>query len=70
MPTALIYAMQVLQILPSLISTGRSVLSLVEQTNSALDKMQSEKRDPTPAEWEALNATIAALRSELHAPGT
>jgi hypothetical protein len=28
--------------------------------------MQDEKRDPTPAEWEALDSLIATLRKDLH----
>lgn len=67
---ALMYAMQVLQALPTLIAAGQSVVTLVQQTNDRLKVMQDERRDPTPAEWAELNATIATLRSELHAPGS
>ena len=70
MPQALMYAMQVLQALPTLIATGQSVVTLVEQTNQRLAAMQAENRNPTPQEWADPNATIAALRTELHAPGT
>lgn len=64
--TILAYALQVLAVLPQLIAAGRSVASIVQDANTALAAMQAENRDPTPAEWDALNAQIAALRSELH----
>lgn len=65
---ALMYAIQVLQALPTLIAAGQSVVTLVEQTNARLRVMQDERRDPTPEEWAELNATIARLRGELHTP--
>jgi hypothetical protein len=66
MPTALMYAAQILGMLPSLISAGKNITDLVTTGNAALKSMQDEKRDPTPAEWDALNAQITALRAELH----
>jgi hypothetical protein len=66
---ALPYALQVLSILPSLIQAGMDVTALVQNSTAALNKMQDEKRDPTPEEWHALNAQIKMLRGELHAPG-
>lgn len=64
--TALAYAMQVLNILPGLMAAGHSVVELVTETNTALAKMQEEKRDPSPEEWDALNAKIEVLRGQLH----
>lgn len=66
MPTVLMYALQVLQSLPTLLAAGQSVTTLVHQANDALAKMQAEKRDPTPEEWDALNSTISGLRDQLH----
>jgi hypothetical protein len=63
---ALAYAIQALQILPSLISAGVQVKGLIENTNASLATMQKENRDPTAAEWDALNAQIADLRKQLH----
>lgn len=65
---ALLYATQLLGMLPALIASGKSVVDLVESGNAALKAMADEKRDPTPAEWDALNAKIKALQDELHAP--
>ncbi len=67
MPTALIYATQLLGMLPSMIAAGRSITDLVQTGNAALKLMQEEGRDPTPAEWDALNAQIKALQQALHA---
>ncbi len=62
MPTALAFAMQMLGQLPALISAGIDVYDLVVKTNDSLKKMQDENRDPTDAEWDALNDAIAELR--------
>jgi hypothetical protein len=66
MPAALLYATQILGILPQLISAGSSVVDLVNHGNAALKSMQDDKRDPTSAEWDELNAKIKALQDELH----
>lgn len=66
MPAALLYATQILGILPQLISAGSNVVDLVNHGNAALAAMQTEKRDPTPAEWDELNAKIKALQDQLH----
>ena len=64
---ALAYAVQLLGVIPDLINAGASVVQLVTDGKAKLEAMQTEKRDPTPAEWDALNAQIKALRDELHA---
>ena len=65
--SALLYATQLLGMLPSLLAAGKSVVDLVESGNAALKAMADEKRDPTPAEWDALNVKIKTLQDELHA---
>jgi len=65
---ALAYALQLLNVLPALITAGRDVSTLVTQGQAAIEAMITDKRDPTPAEWDALNAQIKALQDELHAP--
>ena len=66
MPTALIYATQILSMLPALLSAGKNISDLLANGNAALKLMKDQNRDPTPAEWDALNAQITALRAELH----
>lgn len=68
MPAALLFATQVLGALPQLIQDGQEVAGLVTTANTALKAMQDEKRDPTPAEWDAVNAHLRELQGELHAP--
>jgi len=63
---AFIYATQLLGMLPSLLAAGKNVVDLVEHGNAALKAMTDEKRDPTPAEWDALNTKIRELQAELH----
>lgn len=67
MGTALAFAMQLLSSLPSLIEAGVAVGDLISNGNAKLKAFDDEKRDPTDAEWDELNATIAAKRKELHA---
>jgi hypothetical protein len=67
-PAILLYALQVLQMIPTLIATGQSVVGLINQSSAAIQNMIAEHRDPTPAEWDALNQTITALRTQLHSP--
>ncbi len=68
MGSALAYAVSLLTELPGLISAGKDVVDLVKSGSTALKSMQDAGRDPTDAEWSALNAQIKALRDELHAP--
>ena len=62
------FALSLLTELPGLIASGKQVIDLINQSADAMRKMQAENRPPTPAEWDALNARIKALRDELHAP--
>lgn len=64
--TTLVYAMQLLGILPQLIGAGIEIKTMIESHNSKLDLMVEEKRDPTEEEWIALNTTITQLRVQLH----
>lgn len=66
MPLA--FAIQLISALPALVQAGRDITSLVTDGTKALEAMQREKRDPTGAEWQALNKQIADLRNELHKP--
>ena len=60
-------ALQALSVVPQLVSAGAEVVNLTMDTITALEKMQAEKREPTPEEWEAINTRIAELRARLHA---
>ncbi len=68
MGTSLAFAIELLGQVPALIAAGKDVVALAQSGHAALTAMQAENRDPTPAEWDALNAQIKALRDELHAP--
>ncbi len=65
MGTALALAIQVLEILPTLITASSEALGFIDSTTAALKAMQADNRDPTDAEWAALGAQIATLRAQL-----
>jgi hypothetical protein len=60
---ALAYALQLLQALPALIQAGQDAADLVARVK----EMHDQGRDPSPGEWDDLNARIATLRGDLHA---
>ncbi len=64
---AIAYALQLIGEAEPLIAAGVNVANLLKTGSAALKAMQDENRDPSPAEWDALNAQIKALREELHA---
>jgi len=66
-PAALVYAIQLLSQLPSLIMAGQEVVDLINKGNNALKDMQATGRNPTDAEWKELNDSIEALGKRLHA---
>ena len=62
---ALAMAIQLLTQLPGLIAAGVQVKGLIDSTRGTLEKAQAEGRDPTDAEWDALNKTVEELRKQL-----
>lgn len=68
MSNVLIYALQVLNILPQLLQAGKDIGGILETANTALKAMQENGRDPSAEEWAALNAQIDMLRKDLHSP--
>lgn len=66
MGSIIAYALQALEAIPTLIAAGQSVIGLIQHSTAALKLMQTENRDPTDQEWADLNATIDALRQQLH----
>lgn len=69
MPAAVIaqYAIQLLGLMPSLIAAGQSVMTLVNQGTSALQNMIAENREPSDAEWAALDALRDAAHKAVQA---
>jgi uncharacterized protein involved in exopolysaccharide biosynthesis len=63
---ALTFATTLLGSLPQLIAGGAQILDLVNSGNAKLKQFADEKRNPTPEEWDALNASIDAKRAQLH----
>lgn len=63
-------ALQALQSLPQLLQAGSEVVQLVEETRARLQSMRDEGRDPSPGEWDDLNARIDVLRGRLQSDDT
>lgn len=64
MPLAFSFAVQVLSQLPALIAAGIDVVDLIKSTNSSLQKMKDENREPTDQEWDDLNSMIESMRNQ------
>lgn len=62
----LAFLLQALQAIPPLLKAGADIAQFVKDTTAKVEVMQAEGRDPTPAEWDALNAIIATGREALH----
>lgn len=60
----LAYTLEILEALPVLINQGIDIYDLLVTSNAQIKKMQQENRNPTDAEWEALNDLIKTLRAQ------
>jgi hypothetical protein len=66
--TVLRFAAEALAALPGLIQAGMDAYTFAKESSDKVAAMVAEQRDPTPEEWDQLNAVTASLRAELHAP--
>lgn len=64
MPAAM-FALQLINQMIPLISAGTALYTQFQEHRNSLETMISQKRDPTDAEWAALNTNITALRAQL-----
>jgi hypothetical protein len=65
MQHAIAFASQVLQLLPAVIRGVQGASQAMTWGADQVKAMVAEKRDPTPAEWDALNVMTAALGDQL-----
>jgi len=70
MTSALSFAMILIQYLPAAIQGISEAAQLIEWGVERVKTMVAEKRDPSPAEWDELNAKTDALRARLHSDAT
>lgn len=63
--SSLALAIAILEALPTLIGAGSEALTLIENGVASLKAMQAEGRDPTDAEWQAVNDLIAQLQAKI-----
>ena len=63
--TALAFSLAALEAIPALLRAGADASGFASRAASALSAMQAAGRDPTDAEWAALDAQIVALRGRL-----
>lgn len=64
--TALDFALKLLEALPQLIQAGQDATDLIGQ----LKEMRDTGQDPSPGQWDDLNARIDLLRGQLHSDDT
>ncbi|HTO39510.1 MAG TPA: hypothetical protein VL026_00930 [Rhizomicrobium sp.] len=60
------YVLVALSAIAEILKAGGNAMVLVGQIQSTIGVLQAEKRDPSSAEWEALNAQIAAAMAALN----
>ena len=53
--------------LPALVASGTDIIAFVKMQMTGIGSMIAENRDPTQAEWDALNASLAGELSKLDA---
>jgi len=63
--TVLQYVAVALSALDEILKAGGNAASLLAQLRTTIAAFQSENRDPTTAEWDALDAQIAAVMQAL-----
>ncbi len=63
--TVLQYVAVALAALDEILKAGGNAASLLAQLRTTISALQAEKRDPTDAEWQALNVQIAAAVEAL-----
>lgn len=66
MDPRLLFAMQLLNSLPTLIAAGVEIKGIVDNANAKLADMAKSGRNPTAEEWAELNGNIMGLRDQLH----
>jgi hypothetical protein len=64
---ALAIAIQALQALIQVASLAPAIKAQYDGIVASLQQMQSENRDPTEAEWQAVHDARAALEAQLNA---
>jgi len=60
-----VFILQALEALPSLVAAGADAYGYVVTTSAATKLMAAQNRGPTDAEWAALDDSIAALTAQL-----
>lgn len=66
MPAA-IYAINIINSLLQMVPMAVEVFTSLQARRNSLEQMIAEKRDPTDAEWQALNDHISSLSAQLAA---
>lgn len=59
------YVAVALAALDEILKAGGNAAALLAQLRTTISTFQAEKRDPTDAEWQALNAQIATAMEAL-----
>lgn len=63
---ALEFGLLAMEIVPRIIAGASGAIQAFNNAKSVYQTLVREQRDPTPEEWDKLNAEIAALQNRLH----
>ncbi len=63
---ALAFALKVIEMVPFAVDAVSGAWDAFQWGSEKVKAMVAEDRDPTDAEWDELNAKVAALRTALH----
>lgn len=64
-PATIALVLNILESLPQLIQAGVDVTNVLQNVADTIKLAQSENRDPTDAEWAALDASVQTLRDQV-----
>ncbi len=60
------FGLLAMEIVPHVIAGVSGAAQAFSEAHAVYKALAAEGRDPTPAEWDALNAGIKALEDKLH----
>lgn len=66
MGSAIAFALQAMNLLPAIMKGVSGAMEAYSAAKAVIGDMVTTNRDPTDAEWDALNAATDKLRGALH----
>jgi hypothetical protein len=66
---AIQFGLQLATAIPQMVQAGIDIADAYQAGATKMQQLKAEKRDPTPAEWDAINHAIDGKLEELNAAG-